>query len=31
MPVGMDALTNDLMAETEVLRALLVGLPDTPT
>ena len=29
MPVGMDQLTNDLMAETEVLRALLVGLPDT--
>jgi len=28
MPVGMDQLTNDLMAETEVLRALLVGLPD---
>jgi len=28
MPVGMDQLTNDLTAETEVLRALLVGLPD---
>ena len=29
MPVGMDQLTDDLMAETEVLRALLVGLPDS--
>jgi uncharacterized protein (TIGR03084 family) len=28
MPVGMDQLANDLLGETEALRALLVGLDD---